>query len=397
MGTTMGLTSMPLRTRWHLKEEPAFDYYCVLPGQGSYFNPIMHDSTKGEWPDNVRRFAGYDCVHSSVAIVNTSLQWLKKRNKKKPFFLMHHFKSPHDNFANAERYDWLYQDVDIPEPESLWRVPNYGSDATQGTGTSISRRNERRNMGHHMFVDQDLEGEEYTRTAYQRYLKKYLRTVRGVDDGIARLIDYLRETGELDNTVIVYTSDQGFMLGEHDYIDKRWMYDESLRVPFIVRYPKLIKPGSVCDAIVNNIDFAPTLLELAGTKATSAMQGRSFVPLLEGHVPADWPTSTYYRYWMHMAHHDNPAHYGVRTKDYKLIFFYGLKLDAPGANAPPTQPGWELYDLRKDPHEMNNVYGDPAYTQVVKDMKAELLRLKNETGDTDEKYPELMEVRRKYW
>ena len=248
-----------------------------------------------------------------------------------------------------------------------------------------------------MYVDQDLQGEKYTRTAYQRYLKKYLRTVRGVDDGIGQLIDYLKETRQLDNTIILYTSDQGFMLGEHDYIDKRWMYDESLRVPFIVRYPKMIKPGSVCDAIVNNVDFAPTLLELAGTKATDAMQGRSFVPLLEGHVPADWPTSTYYRYWMHMAHHDNPAHYGVRTKDYKLIFFYGLKLDAPGANAPPTQPGWELYDLRKDPHEMNNVYNDPAYRQVVKELKAELLRLKKETGDTDEKYPDLMEVRREYW
>ena len=383
--------------KWHLKEEPAFDYYCVLPGQGSYFNPIMRDSTKGAWPKNERRFARYDSVHSSEAVVDTSLQWLKRRNKNKPFFLMHHFKSPHDNFENAERYDWLYQHVDIPEPESLWRVPNYGSEATKGTGTSISKRNERRNMGHHMFVDQELENEEYTRTAYQRYLKKYLRTVRGVDDGIGRLIDYLKETGELDNTVILYTSDQGFMLGEHDYIDKRWMYDESLRVPFIVRYPKLIKPGSVCDAIVNNVDFAPTLLELTGTKATDAMQGRSFVPLLKGHVPADWPTSTYYRYWMHMAHHDNPAHYGVRTKDYKLIFFYGLELDAPGADAPPTQPGWELYDLRKDPLEMNNVYDDPAYAQVVNDMKVELLRLKAQTGDTDEKYPELMKVRRKFW
>ena len=383
--------------KWHLGEEPAFDYYCVLPGQGSYFNPIMRESTRGEWPDNERRFAGYDSTHSSDAIVKVSLDWLKRRDKNRPFFLMHHFKSPHDNFENAERYDWLYEDVDIPEPESLWRVPNYGSEATKGTGTSISRRNERRNMGQHMFVDQTLEGEAYTRTAYQRYLKKYLRTVRGVDDGVGRLIDYLKESGELDNTVILYTSDQGFMLGEHDYIDKRWIYEESLRVPFIVRYPKLIKPGSVCDAIINNVDFAPTLLELAGTRATEAMQGRSFVPLLEGNVPEDWPTSTYYRYWMHMAHHENPAHYGVRTKDYKLIFFYGLKLDAPGATAPPTQPGWELYDLRKDPHEMNNVYNDSAYAGVLKDLKAELLRLKEQTGDTDEEYPELMEVRREYW
>ncbi|MCP5117025.1 MAG: sulfatase [bacterium] len=383
--------------KWHLKEEPAFDYYCVLSGQGSYFNPIMRESTRGAWPDNERRFAGYDCTHSSDAVVQTSLAWLKKRNKKQPFFLMHHFKSPHDNFENAERYDWLYQDVDIPEPESLWRVPNYGSDATKGTGTSVSKRNQRRNMGHHMFVDQDLEGEQYTRTAYQRYLKKYLRTVRGVDDGIGRLIDYLKQTGELDDTVILYTSDQGFMLGEHDYIDKRWMYEEALRMPFLARYPKTIRAGSRSDAIINNTDFAPTMLEFAGVSKPDFMQGRSFAPILRGETPADWRTGSYYRYWMHMAHHDNPAHYGIRTKDFKLIFFYGLPLGSSGAKDQPTQPGWELYDLREDPKELNNVYGKPAYSEIAKRLKAELLRMKKEIGDTDEQYPELMEVRRQYW
>ena len=310
---------------------------------------------------------------------------------------MHHYKAPHDNFENAERYDWLYQDVDIPEPESLWKQPNHGSKATEGAGTSISKRNQRRNMGHHMFVDPELSDEEYTRTSYQRYMKKYLRTIKGIDDNIGKLMQFLKDSGELDNTIIVYTSDQGFMLGEHDYIDKRWMYDESLRVPLIVRYPKSIKPGSSNDAIINNTDFAPTLLDLAEIAAPESMQGRSIRPILEGKTPQDWRKSTYYRYWMHMTHHDNPAHYGVRTKDYKLIYFYGLPLDAKGALPEPTMPGWELYDLRKDPHEMNNVYTDPAYASVVKELKAELLKLKKDNGDIDDKYPELQKINAEHW
>ncbi len=382
--------------KWHLKREPAFDYYCVLPGQGSYFNPVMRESGK-PWPDNLRRFAGYDSVHSTDAIVQASLAWLRQRDKERPFFLMHHFKAPHDNFENAERYDFLYEDVDIPEPPSLWRTPNHGSEATRGSGTSIGKRNVRRNMGHHMFVDPQLGAEAYQRTAYQRYLKKYLRTVRGVDDGVSRLLAYLEEEGLLDDTVVLYTSDQGFMLGEHDYIDKRWMYEESLRIPLLVRYPGKVPAGSRSDALVNNTDWAPTLLELAGAEVPSFMQGRSLLPLLAGEEPPDWRQATYYRYWMNYAHHDVPAHYGLRTKEFKLIFFHGLPLDAPGAKAARTQPGWELYDLRTDPREMRNVYGDPAYAETARTLKATLLRLKTELGDTDDKYPELMQVRRQFW
>jgi len=385
--------------KWHLKEEPAtFDHYAVLPGQGSYFNPILRVKGKGAWPDNFERFSGYDSGHSSDAIANLSLEWLKGRDKSKPFFLMHHFKAPHDNFENAERYDFLYENTDIPEPATLWTTPHHGSNATEGMGTSIGKRNTRRNMGHHMFVDQGLSDDAYKRTAYQRYLKKYLRTVRGVDDNIKRLLEHLESEGELDNTVILYTSDQGFMLGEHDYIDKRWMYEESLRVPFLVRYPEWVKAGSRVDALVNNTDFAPTILDIAGVATPDSMQGRSFLPMLKGQsAPSDWREATYYRYWMNMAHHDNPAHYGVRTKDFKLIFFYGLPLDAPGAVDRKTQPGWELYDLREDPHETANVYGKPEFAQIQKQLKDELLRLKTEFGDTDDKYPELMAVRKQHW
>ena len=382
--------------KWHLKREPSFDYYCVLPGQGSYFNPVMRESGR-PWPDNLRRFSAYDSTHSTDAIVNASIDWLKQRDKNRPFFLMHHFKAPHDNFENAERYDFLYEDTAIPEPPSLWRVPNYGSAATRGAGTSVGKRNTRRNMGHHMFVDPDLGEEDYKRTSYQRYLKKYLRTVKGVDDGVARLLAYLQVEGLLEDTVILYTSDQGFMLGEHDYIDKRWMYDESLQIPLLVRYPGTVQPGARSDALVNNTDLAPTLLELAGVKPPDFMQGRSLMPILRGEQPDDWRQSTYYRYWMNYAHHDVPAHYGVRTKQYKLIFFYGLPLDAPGARTADTQPGWELYDLRKDPRELQNVYRDAAYAEIAEELKAELLRLKSELGDTDEKYPALMAIREQYW
>ena len=387
--------------KWHLKNEPAeFDYYCVLPGQGSYHRPTFRDmNSPGEWPNNLLHpKATYDTEHSSDVITNLSLDWLKNRNPDEPFFLMHHFKAPHDNFENAERYDFLYDDVTIPEPPSLRDSPNHGSIATDGTGTSIGKRNTRRNMGDHMFVDKSLSDDDYLTVAYQRYLKKYLRTVRGVDDNIARLIAALRKSGDLDNTIILYTSDQGFMLGEHDYIDKRWMYEPSLQVPFIVKYPGKTKAGSTSSALVNNTDFAPTLLDLAGIKVPASMQGRSVSSILEsGQTPEDWRQASYYRYWMHLAHHDNPAHYGIRTENFKLIFYYGLGLDAKGAKQDVTTPGWELYDLRSDIAEQYNVYDDPAFHGVRERLKIQLLSLKKEIGDTDEEYPELMRIRELAW
>ena len=365
--------------KWHLRAEPAaFDFYTVLPGQGSYFNPIFRVRGPKPWPQNQYRVAGYDCRHSSDAITDISLKWLRERQHKKdkPFFLMHHFKAPHDNFENAERYDWLYEDDEIPEPESLWRRDRHGPPSSDQFGTSVGKRNKRRNMGHHMFVSDSLPDDDYKRVAYQRYLKKFLRCVRGVDDNIARLLKQLEASGELDNTLIVYTADQGFMLGEHDYIDKRWMYEESQRMPFIVRYPKWISAETKLGFIANNVDFAPTLLEVAGVPTPDSMQGQSFLPMLKGaKSPPDWPDATYYRYWMHMAHHDNPAHLGIRTKEFKLIYFYGQPLDAAGAVNSPTTAYWELYDLRNDPHEMRNVIDDAAYAETLD-------RLKDQLNDT---------------
>ncbi len=377
--------------KWHLKKEPAaFEYYCVLPGQGKYFNPVLRKKGK-PWPKNEVKYTG----HSSDVITDRSLEWLKGRDKTRPFFLMHHFKAPHDMFENAPRFDSFLEDVDVPEPESLWRQPTYGSEATKGMGTSISPRNHRRNMGKHMKVDPSLPYKEYTHQAYQRYLKRYLRCVKGVDENVGRLLEYLEQEGIFDNTIIMYTSDQGMMLGEHDYIDKRWMYEESLRMPFLVRYPKMIKAGGRSDEIINTPDCAPTSLELAGARTPDYMQGRSFAPVLAGKTPPDWPKSTYYRYWMHMAHHDNPAHFGVRTRHFKLIFFYARNYKPRGPK--PTQPGWELYDMKNDPHEMNNIYSDPKYAKVVKELKVELLRLRKKYKETDENYPNIQKVIDEYW
>jgi arylsulfatase A-like enzyme len=397
--------------KWHLGAEPAaFDHYCVLPAQGSYFNPTFHAHPNAArvlpskalaefpnplpaWPKNVFRFAGPDSLHADDAITELSLAWLKNRqDKNKPFFLMHHFKGPHDNFENAERYDFLYEDTQIPEPDSLRTRGTHGPLSGPQYGTSVSSRNTKRNMGKTLGVDPALPEPEFTSAAYQRYLKKFLRCVRGVDDNVARLLDFLRSTGELDRTVIIYTADQGFMLGEHDYIDKRWMYEESLRMPFLVRHPKTIPAGRVMDTPVTNVDFAPTLLAMAGIAASGEMQGRNFLPLLQGQpTPAAWSPAVYYRYWMHMASHDNPAHYGIRTPDYKLIFFYGLPLDAVGAVQTPTPPHWELYDLRNDPQEMRNLYGEPALAETVRQLKQQLADLKTEHGDSDSEYPELLD------
>jgi len=401
--------------KWHLKKEPAeFDYYCVLPGQGKYHEPDFRVRGNRPWPGYTVSFSG----HSSDIITDITLKWLEsKRDRSKPFFLMHHYKAPHDMFEFAERYADYLEDVEIPEPASMYYNANNGSVGTRGEnnalmrdiGSSIGHRNIIRNMGMHMDIDPDIPDPEYTHLAYQEYLKRYLRCVKGVDDNVGRLFEYLEKNDLMDNTIIIYTGDQGFMLGEHDYIDKRWMYEESQRMPFLVRYPKMIEAGSRTDAIVNNVDYAPTIIELAGGSVPDYMQGESFKSILEtGEEPDDWKQSTYYRYWMHMAHrHANPAHFGIRTKDYKLIFFYGRYYKGGGEKANIegtgnrynfiTPPGWELYDLKKDPFEMDNRYGDHAYEQVVAELKSELKELRAEIGEIDDQFPEIQKVIDEHW
>lgn len=389
--------------KWHVHcEVKGFDYYDVLPGQGYYFNPYFWDK-ETDWgaienihhKDQGKQHTGY----VTDIITDKCLNWLKKRDRDKPFMLMCHHKAPHDNFEYHPRYEHILDGVDIPEPNSLWEDKSHRSIATRTYGTSVSERNPVRNAvtlmsdPNYQTGQLDITGlneTERTKAAYQKYLKDYLRTVKGIDDSVGELLDYLEQEDILDDTIIIYTSDQGMFLGEHDYIDKRWIYEEALQMPFLVRYPKEIAAGTVLEDVISNVDFAPTLLDYAGLQKTDVMQGRSFRENIKGNTPTDWPNKIYYRYWMHLTHHDNPAHYGIRTKDYKLIFFYGLPLDAKHALQEPTPPGWELYDLRNDPFELKNVYHDQDYQEVVKDLKTQLLHMKKEVGDEDDRYPELV-------
>lgn len=392
--------------KWHLHKEPkGFDYYNVLPGQGLYYNPLFKE--KGEtWVDHFKGGKEYKGYVSDVT-TDIALDWLdKKRDKDVPFFLMLHQKAPHAAFEFAERHKDYLKDVDIPSPKSLWNNENHGAPIEERYGSSVSERWKRRNMVDRMASDwwktgqmdtTDMSYDEKTNAAYQKYLKDYLRCVKAIDENVGRVLDYLDKNNLAKNTIVIYTSDQGQFLGEHDYTDKRWMYEESLHMPFLIRYPKEIKPGKVNDDICLNVDFAPTFLDFAGVNKPEQMQGRSFREILKGETPKDWRQSMYYRYWMHMAHHDNPGHYGIRTERYKLIFFYGLPLGKKGAVKKATEPYWEFYDLKKDRLEMNNLYGDGRYDKIIAGLKIELLQLKKELKDSDDEYPELVEIRKKCW
>jgi N-acetylglucosamine-6-sulfatase len=387
--------------KWHLGTEPNFDYYKVLPGQGKYFNPDFMVKGDKPWPQNVVVHKG---EHSSDAITDSVLDWFRsKRDPQKPFFLCYQFKAPHDMFQNAPRYDTYLADVTIPEPETLWNMPDdWGSLATRGfndellphIGTSIGRRNPRRNYARKWASDPSLDDDQAKRLAYQTYLKKYLRCVKGVDDNIGRVLACLKEQGLYDNTLIIYTGDQGFWLGEKDYQDKRWAYDVSQRMPFIIRYPKTIRAGTRSDAMVENIDYPALLLDYAGADIPASVQGRSFRSICEtGKEPADWKQAAYYRYWMHMAHHDNPGQMAIRTKTHKLIYFYGC--DYEGKNQTP--PAWELYDLTKDPDELHNLYDNPAHAAVRDQLKKQFAGLRKQVGDDGSHFPECEKVIQQFW
>jgi arylsulfatase A-like enzyme len=398
--------------KWHLKVEPNFDYYKVLPGQGKYFNTEFRIQGDKKWPKNVIKYPG---SHSSDVITDATLDWFKNhRDADKPFFVCHQFKAPHDYFESHPRYDSYLADIDIPEPESLWSKPDtWGSLATRGykdelvphIGTSIGRRNPRRSYAADLplkfpnefkwdYRDPQLSDDQVKRLSYQAYLKKYLRCVKGVDDNMKRLMDYLKAENLYDNTLIIYTGDQGFWLGEKDYQDKRWAYDESERMPFIVRYPKAIPQGVRSNAIIENIDYPALMLDYAGVQIPTEMQGRSFRKICEtGKEPNDWKQATYYRYWMHMAHHDNPGEMAIRTKTHKLIYFYGCNYQGNSL----TPPAWELYDLNTDPHELNNIYDDPDYKVVRDHLKSQFAKLRLEIGDDGSHYPQCEKIVQEFW
>jgi arylsulfatase A-like enzyme len=412
--------------KWHLKQAPeSFDYFNVLPLQGKYFDPILYTREPGDttytiyFHEGIRREVNVTQYngHSSDVITDLTIDWLEnKRNKEKPFFLMHHFKAPHDDFEYAPRYEDYLTNTNIPEPENLYSEPNFGSDAIKGAhdsliheiGTSVSDRHNVRNYTSQYNITTKPR-DKATSEAYQKYVKRYLRCVKGVDDNLKRLFDHLKSEGLWENTIIVYTADQGMMLGEHDFIDKRWMYDESMRMPFIMSYPNVIKAGSTSDLLINNTDFAPTLIEMAGGSVPDYMQGMSFAKTIKGEKQVNWRKGTYYRYWMHLVHHDVPAHLGIRTDNHKLIYYYADHYNPAKNGTPsmtwkpesqkirPTPVAWEFYDLSKDPTESNNLYDDPAYQNVIDDLKLELKELRTQLNETDENYPHLTRRIEEYW
>ncbi len=386
--------------KWHLETDPqGFNYWEILVGQGPYYNPPM---IKGG--ERVKH-TGY----TTEIITDLALDWLKTgRDASKPFMLMYQHKAPHREWAPGPGYFDKYEDVDIPEPETLFDDYSGRGTAAKQQDMTIARtlndvdlkftppRNltpeqlalwnaayEPRNDA---FRKANLAADDLVRWKYQRYIKDYLRCVAAVDDNVGRVLDYLDESGLAKNTVVIYSSDQGFYLGEHGWFDKRWMYEESYRMPLLVRWPGVTRPGSENRDIVSNVDFAETFLEIAGVEVPQDMQGRSLVPLLKGQTPPDWRKSHYYHYYEFLNDRKTPhmvrRHCGVRTERHKLIHFYNLE-------------EWELYDLEKDPREMRSVYDDPAYASVVKELKAELGRLQAElevpddTGSVEKDPPSL--------
>jgi len=345
--------------KWHLGTDPTgFDYWNILPGQGAYYNPVLIENGQR------KKHEGY----VTDIITDLTLDYLKeKRDPDKPFFVMYHHKAPHRNWQPGPKHKEAYR-------TKKFRLPVTFNDDYETRGTAAHEQ--KMTLAKHFRVPYDskvkppegLEGQELTEWFYQRYMQDYLACVASVDDNLGRVLDYLKESGLEKNTVVMYTSDQGFYLGDHGWYDKRFMYEESLRTPLIVRWPGTIESGSESTDIVLNLDFPETFLDLAGAEVPGDMQGRSLVPLLRGETPDDWRKSMYYRYYEFPGAHSVHKHYGVRTHRYKLIHFHDLN-------------EWELYDLKKDPHEVNNVYGKPEYREITAELKLEIVRLQKKYQD----------------
>ncbi len=367
--------------KWHLGHGPrhdptGFDFWRVLPGQGHYHNPVM----LGPGQEVIER-SGY----VTDLITDDCLDWLDERDRDRPFALLCHHKAPHRSWEPSREHFTMYDGIDIPEPETM-----FDDNASRA---AVVQAMKMRLMDLDPIIDlkatvpTGLSEDDEIRWRYQRYIKDYLRTIASVDDNVGRMLDYLDDNGLTDSTIVIYTSDQGFFLGDHGWFDKRLMYEESLRMPFLVRYPERIMPGTSASAMALNVDFAPTLCDLAGVSVPGRMQGTSLVPLFDAAsgrapLPDEWQTSIYYRYWMHRdGAHNVPAHYGVRTERYKLICYYNDPLDQPGANGPSDPIEWELFDLAEDPFEITNVIGDPTYAAVIVELRSELARLQIEVAD----------------
>jgi arylsulfatase A-like enzyme len=383
--------------KWHLSSNPVgFDYWEVLPGQGNYYNPVFlqMDGSK-------KKVDGY------VTDITTekAIEWLDGRDKTKPFMLMCQHKAPHRTFSPALRHLGSFDDITIPEPDTLFDDYQNRSRTLAGNEMEIDRhfdwaydakvrKDERGDVKlpapdrygtpeyNRMSASQrkewdeyygplnkeflseyaagKIQGKELVRWKYRRYMRNYLSTVKAVDENVGRVLDYLEQNNLADNTVVIYSSDQGFYLGEHGWYDKRWMFEESFRMPFVIRWPGKISAGSQAEELIQNIDYAPTFLEMAGLTPPKSLHGKSLVPLFSGE--SDWRKSLYYAYY-ELGEHAVPQHFGVRTDRHKLIYF-------------PISSEWNLFDLESDPNEMKSLHADPGYDSKLKEMKFELERLR---------------------
>lgn len=391
--------------KWHLKKEPAgFDHFMVMPGQGLYFDPVF--KTEDDWQDDGieagKKYPGYN----TDVVTDYSIDWLKKRKRDKPFFLMVHFKATHEPFEYPDRLKDLYKDVDIPVPVSLYDFgpqTNGRSFIGQKLETLEKRWEAYQKNPKTFWTDYPgmpfsiagLDSLQARKKIYEKFIKDYLRCGAAIDENIGRLLDYLDKERLAENTVVIYTADQGYFLGEHGFFDKRMMYEESARMPFVIRYPKEIKGGTRINDIVLNEDFSALFADYAGLKKPAFIQGASFRKNLEGVTPKDWRSCMYYRYWQNEP--NRPAHFGIRTDKYKLIFYYLQPLDMHGASKETTTPAWEFYDISVDPKELHNAINDKKYQEIIKKLKVELLKEKEKAGDSDAKYPEMQEIFSKYW
>lgn len=378
--------------KWHLGSEPqGFDYYSVFHDQGEYRDPTFQDSDR-PWPGNINygmRVHGF----STDIVTDKTINWLKQHaGDDKPFMMCCHFKATHEPYDFPERMRHLYDGVTFPEPENLldWGPETNGRTFPGQPLEDMIRRWRIASDDPDKWWCRYPELPFYTtgmsrvaarKAAYQKLIRDYLRCAATVDDNIGRLLDALDELGIADNTIVVYVADQGYFLGEHGFFDKRMFYEEAARMPFVIRYPKEIPAGKRNDDLILNVDFAATLADYAGISAPDGSQGRSFRSNLRGNTPRDWRQSIYYRYWT--QHDIRPAHIGVRTDRYKLMFLYGDRLNMTGSSDYVSTPSWEFYDLQADPKENHNAYGDAQYQGIIKQMKREMMQLRQQVGDTD--------------
>lgn len=361
--------------KWHLghgvgHDPVGFDEWAVLLDQGEYTDPLLRG------PDGERRHSGY----TTDILTELSLRWLGSRDPDRPFCLLLHHKAPHRPWIPAERHQHLFAELDLGVPDTFF--DDYRGRAANAGQARMQVARDLRPSDLKRDVPDDLDPRQEAVWKLRRYQEDYLRTAAALDESIDTVLTSLDELALTEDTLVIYTSDQGFFVGEHGWFDKRFMYEESLGTPLLVRYPRMTQAGGVVDSMVTNVDLCQTILDVTGLDAHPRMQGRSLRPLLQGIEPVGWPTSMYYRYWEHDdGMHGVWAHYGVRTREHKLIHHYADGLGLPGTSEHRHTPEWELFDLVQDPAELRSVYDDPAYVEIRAELEAELARLQAELGD----------------